>query len=155
MHRASQNPARYRRCFSSTPIRPTGPVNKRRFDWGKPSAINFEHDDSDVSKLKRLSVEQLATYRSPPKGVKVLVRDYIHDALYNPYYGYFSHRAVIFSPSEPFNFQDTRNASEFDETVARTYAEISKAKGPTSPTIGAQLWHTPVELFQVRCNSAK
>lgn len=128
----------------------SAPSTRARYDWSKSrSAISGDNDSFDPSKLRRLSAEQLATHRAPPKGVKVLVRDFIHDALYNPHYGYFSHRAVIFSPPAPLDFRQMRNAAEFDETVARVYADISQARGTSTPTIGAQLWHTPVELFQV------
>lgn len=141
---------RYKRWLSTSAIRPTRPLNGK-YNWGKQSLISLDDNDFDASKLKRLTTDQLATYRSPPKGVKVLVRDFIHDALYNPHYGYFSRRAVIFSPPEPLNFQEIQNAFEFDAAVALAYAEISKAKGANTPTVGTQLWHTPVELFQVRC----
>lgn len=36
----------------------------------------------------------------------VLVRDFIHDSLYNPEYGYFSKNEVIYSSPEPLNFQE-------------------------------------------------
>lgn len=125
---------------------------KGKFQWGRPSSVSFDTSDLtlDTSKFTRLTAEKLATYRTPPKGISTLVRDFIHDALYNPFYGYFSHHAVIFSPSEPFNFREFQNSTEFDEHVARVYAEITKEKGLTASNIGAQLWHTPVELFQVR-----
>jgi len=96
-----------------------------------------------------LSASQLATCRSPPRGAKALVRDFIHDALYNPFYGYFPQRAVIYSAPEPLAFAEMRNSSEFDEAVARIYKNISDAKHTTASTVGVQLWHTPVEVFQV------
>lgn len=149
MHQLTRTSAlRHQRWLHTSPFHPTR-TGLARFDWTKRSAINLDNSNLDTSKLKRLSAEALATYRSPPKGVKTLVRDFIHDALYNPHYGYFSQRAVIFSPPQPLNFREMRNELEFDETVARVYADISKAKGTSSSAIGAQLWHTPVELFQV------
>lgn len=136
-------------CLPSRNVHAAPPA-LARYDWSKGrSALDVDDGSFNASKLRRLTAEQLSTYRSPPKGVKVLVRDFIHDALYNPHYGYFSHRAVIFSPPEPLDFRQMRNAVEFDESVAQVYSDISKAKGPGAPTIGAQLWHTPVELFQV------
>ncbi|KAF8315395.1 DUF185-domain-containing protein [Clavulina sp. PMI_390] len=138
------------RFFSSSRRFHTSTVRTAsRYNWNPRTSAAFGLSEEDTSKLKLLSASQLASYRSPPKGVKALVRDFIHDALYNPHYGYFSRRAVIFSPPEPLPFRGIRNTAEFDNAVARIYAEISSSQELMSrPSMDTQLWHTPVELFQ-------
>jgi hypothetical protein len=121
----------------------------KRFQWGPSSSPAIHGNLLDDCKLKIISPSQLATCRSPPKGVKALVRDFIHDALYNPIYGYFSQRAVIFTTPEPLNLQEMRTSSEFDEAVARIYDFISETRHTTASMVDTQLWHTPVEIFQV------
>lgn len=135
------------RQFATT-SRHLGRMPRGKYEWG-PSSNPLIHDKLDASKLKMISANQLATCRSPPKGVKALVRDFIHDALYNPFYGYFSHRAVIYSAPEPLAFTEMHSSSEFDEAMARVYNDISGATQTPVSTVGIQLWHTPVEIFQV------
>lgn len=154
MHRVGLN---IRRALHTSAHVPAARQAKGKFNWGTSSGLGASLDGEprlDITRLTRLTADQLATYRKPPRGVTTLVRDFIHDALYNPFYGYFSQRAVIFSPPEPFNFREMRNTTEFDQNVAQVYADISRAKGAATPTIGAQLWHTPVELFQVSLRRA-
>lgn len=149
-----------RRLFSSSPHCLRSNQAKGKYNWGKRSSIDLENAGGSVntSKFSRLTADQLATYKTPPKGVKVLTRDFIHDALYNPQYGYFTKRAMIFSPPSPLDFRSMKNAVDFDEAVAQIYADLGRAGVPSSSTsstmlpsaIGPQLWHTPVEVFQVR-----
>ena len=76
----------------------------------------------------------------------MLVRDFIEDSLYNPNYGYFPRQATIFTATDPINFKDMRNASEFQAEVAKRYEAFEvDEEGP-----GRQIWHTPTELFKVR-----
>jgi hypothetical protein len=94
------------------------------------------------------------THKEPPRGVQMLVRDFIEDSLYHPNYGYFSKQAHIFSavespdrPGAPLDFGAFRDNNEFQDAVARRYATLesdTKGNGP-----GKQIWHTPTELFQV------
>jgi len=99
-----------------------------------------------------LSSRDLESYHNPPKRVRMLVRDFIEDSLYNPHYGYFSKRATIFTAPDcggaegGFDFNNYRDNAEFEANVARRYKEIGDGEedGP-----GRQLWHTPTELFQV------
>jgi hypothetical protein len=50
----------------------------------------------EVSISLRLGMQDLLQRRSPPTNARVLVRDFIHDSLYNPTYGYFSKQAYIY-----------------------------------------------------------
>lgn len=80
--------------------------------------------------------------KTPPRRVKMLVRDYIEDSLYNPNYGYFSKNATIFGDrTKPIDFNALRDSAEFTSEVGKSYAEYRH---------DTQLWHTPTELFRVR-----
>ncbi|KAF8323529.1 S-adenosyl-L-methionine-dependent methyltransferase [Cantharellus anzutake] len=102
----------------------------------------------DTKGLRRLTAQDLATHTTPPKNVNVLVRDFIHDALYNPNYGYFSHQATILSSTEPYEFNRIRSSKKFDDLVAGACDVGNEGAVPGSGVLGRQLWHTPVELFQ-------
>ncbi|KAJ7879224.1 S-adenosyl-L-methionine-dependent methyltransferase [Mycena olivaceomarginata] len=78
--------------------------------------------------------------------VKMLVRDWIEDSLYNPHYGYFPKQAVIFDTQHTtFDFEKLRDSVEFQEEIGTQYAQYGadKHQGP-----GRQIWHTPTELFK-------
>lgn len=101
----------------------------------------------DHRNLKPVDANALESASSPPVGVRMLVRDFIEDSLYNPHYGYFPKQATIFDTQKTsFDFSSFRDSVEFQEEVARKYAAYGADKhdGP-----GRQLWHTPTELFKV------
>jgi hypothetical protein len=99
---------------------------------------------------KRVSANDLEKLRTPPTEVKMLVRDFIEDSLYNPHYGYFPKQATIFTATDPIDFSKMRTAVEFQNEVAKRYEAFETAEeGP-----GRQIWHTPTELFKVRLFSA-
>lgn len=105
--------------------------------------------DEEIAQYPRITAEELKTYRTPPRGVKMLVRDFIQDSLYNPHYGYFSRRVEIFSPVEPLNFNEMAESAELDATVSRLYREYDSSSDPRDVTGSRQVWHTPTELFKV------
>ncbi|KAG1764824.1 S-adenosyl-L-methionine-dependent methyltransferase [Suillus occidentalis] len=99
-----------------------------------------------------LSSRDLESHRKPPTRVRMLIRDFIEDSLYNPHYGYFSKRATIFTAPPHcggveggFDFNKYRDSAEFEVDVAKRYREFGNGEedGP-----GRQLWHTPTELFK-------
>ncbi|PCH36361.1 DUF185-domain-containing protein [Wolfiporia cocos MD-104 SS10] len=112
--------------------------------------INYNPDsfsdapDPDHVNYKRVTANDLERCGEPPRRVKMLVRDFIEDSLYNPHYGYFPKQVDIFTATEPINFRKIRNAVEFQEEVARRY----DAYGPDGEGPGRQIWHTPTELFK-------
>ncbi|EPQ56616.1 DUF185-domain-containing protein [Gloeophyllum trabeum ATCC 11539] len=81
----------------------------------------------------------------PPTEVRMLVRDFIEDSLYNPNYGYFPRQAVILDPpSAGFDFPSLRNVVDFEQKVSEKYFSYGyDTSGP-----GRQIWHTPTELFK-------
>ena len=98
--------------------------------------------------LRLVDANILENETKPPLGVKMLVRDFIEDSLYNPNYGYFPKQATIFNAKDTtFDFSILRDSAEFQEEVGTKYAAYGADKhdGP-----GRQLWHTPTELFKVR-----
>ena len=101
--------------------------------------------DSEHVNYKRVTANDLENEREPPRRVKMLVRDFIEDSLYNSHYGYFSKQATIFSALEPIDFASVKNSTAFDAEVVKRYASYGEdGEGP-----GKQLWHTPTELFKV------
>jgi hypothetical protein len=103
-----------RSCLASTSLTTRSPNVARTFARGTPvlrkDKINYNispfvlEEDNAHLKYKRVTAEDLTTHKTPPKRVKMLVRDFIHDSLYNPNYGYFPNNAVIFSPEKSFDY---------------------------------------------------
>ena len=85
-----------------------------------------------------LGMHQKALCTSPNR---MLARDFIHDSLYNDEYGYFSKRAVIFSPPKDIDFPAIKSTAEFDDYVARLYEEYDDAQEEEA----LQILHTPTE----------
>ncbi|KAG8958642.1 hypothetical protein FRC03_008942 [Tulasnella sp. 419] len=127
---------------TSNPVKP-----KDKFNYNRSPLAVGNSDEVQHQNFRRVTAEDLASYRSPPKRIKMLTRDFIHDSLYNPHYGYFPKQAVIFSPEEAFDFERIENIPHFQEIMAARYADHgmlnAAGQGP-----GRQIWHTPTELFK-------
>lgn len=111
----------------------------------------YEDREDDEHNYPRVTAQGLAKRRKPPAGVKMLVRDFIQNSLYNPHYGYFSKRAIIFSTKDPFNFNCLPENAAFQSEVARVYQQYEQGDpdDPRNKGPGRQIWHTPTELFKV------
>lgn len=109
-----------------------------------------------------------------PKSVKLLTSDFIEDSLYNPFYGYFSKKVVIFQPDKPFDYRKLKGRDDFMDHWLKAYGKYDQqhvaafSQGKKASAIKAkdgdkkitghnraqlqkpslQLWHTPTELFQ-------
>ncbi|KZV63177.1 DUF185-domain-containing protein [Peniophora sp. CONT] len=108
----------------------------------------FEEEvpNEELVNLPRVTANTLESHTKPPTKVKMLVRDYIEDALYNPNYGYFPKQATIFTSSDttiPFN--EINDMFQFDHEVTKRYSSYGKDDGQGP---GRQIWHTPTELFK-------
>lgn len=110
------------------------------------NAVSFsDTPETEHAHYRRVTANELESLREPPTEVKMLVRDFIEDSLYNPHYGYFPKQATIFTATDPIDFSKMRNAVEFQNEVAQRYSQFeSDGEGP-----GRQIWHTPTELFKV------
>jgi len=111
------------------------------------SDVSFEASPGPYVNYHMVTANDLESHTAPPKRVKMLVRDFIEDSLYNPNYGYFPHHATIFTPSDNnIEFGSLRDSVEFESEVAKRYTSYG-----ADEEAGArrQLWHTPTELFKV------
>ncbi|KAI6041216.1 S-adenosyl-L-methionine-dependent methyltransferase [Pisolithus marmoratus] len=98
----------------------------------KSTTISTSRSRPDVSNehlsYPRVTADELACTgdNAPPKRARMLVRDFIEDALYNPHYGYFSKQATILTaPGEENEGFDFNGFKDW------------------------QIWHTPTELFKL------
>jgi hypothetical protein len=136
---------------TSAPRNPADPNSRDRWNYNDSSL--FDVDDTSApahTTYRRVTSTHLAKHaKEPPRRVKMLSRDFIDDALYNPNYGYFPKQVTIFTPETPFEFGGIPNSKAFQEAVAERYREYRLEAGiGTGP--GRQVWHTPTELFKVR-----
>ncbi|KAJ3762066.1 S-adenosyl-L-methionine-dependent methyltransferase [Lentinula raphanica] len=118
-----------------------GPPEEHEDKWNYNRSSLFNSSATeDSSTFNLVTANDLEKYTRPPRGVKMLVRDFIEDSLYNPNYGYFSKQATIFDWDErPVDFSAIRDPAEFDVVVTKRYAAYEAQR---------QLWHTPTELFK-------
>jgi hypothetical protein len=138
-----------RRAFSTTPQLQlaSSKKNEPNDKWNYNKGSFSEKPEEEVKEYELVTANDLEKQTTPPRGVKMLARDFVEDSLYNPYYGYFARQATIFDTHDTyFNFPSLRDSAEFQEEVAKKYTAygVDKPDGP-----GRQLWHTPTELFKV------
>ncbi|KAJ3863800.1 S-adenosyl-L-methionine-dependent methyltransferase [Lentinula novae-zelandiae] len=122
--------------------RQKGPPEEHEDKWNynRSPLFNSALTAEDPSTFKLVTANDLGRSAHPPRSVKMLVRDFIEDSLYNPNYGYFSKQATIFDWDErPVDFSVVRDSVEFDAVVTKRYAAYEAER---------QLWHTPTELFK-------
>ncbi|TFK39916.1 S-adenosyl-L-methionine-dependent methyltransferase [Crucibulum laeve] len=136
---------------SSAALRSRSRNEKKALDvprdkWNYNTNTFDENPSKEYASFKYVDANVLEKGTEPPRGVKMLARDFIEDSLYNPHYGYFPKQATIFDTKDTrFDYTSLRDSAEFQEEVGRRYAAYGADKhhGP-----GRQLWHTPTELFK-------
>ena len=117
-------------------------------DW-QQRTDHFPQDKLDeFKKYPNVTADSLRGRRERPRRVKMLMRDFIEDSLYNPNYGYFSKHATIFSPGAPFDFSGIKDEPEFNKLLGQRYIEFEDKLDETHFDEARQLWHTPTELFR-------
>ncbi|KAI1309900.1 S-adenosyl-L-methionine-dependent methyltransferase [Xylaria venustula] len=149
-HREQQQQQQQRRRMSTRDVvRGEKPLKKNNeSNWQQRTEI-FSLDMSDeYRKHPTVTAKDLRSRRERPKKVKMLMRDFIEDSLYNPHYGYFSKQVVIFTPGEPFNFNALPDEPAFYAQVGQRYTEFEDALDARRHDDTRQLWHTPTELFR-------
>ncbi|KAI5865889.1 DUF185-domain-containing protein [Durotheca rogersii] len=118
--------------------------------WQQRTSVITLDMSGEYKTYPTVTANDLRSHRDRPRRVKMLMRDFIEDSLYNPHYGYFSKQAVIFSPGEPFDFNALADEPAFHAELARRYTEFEDALDARAgaPDLTRQLWHTPTELFR-------
>lgn len=95
-----------------------------------------------------VTADDLRFRKERPRRVKMWMRDFIEDSLYNPNYGYFSKNVTIFSPGAPFNFSQIKDEPEFHKLLGERYIQFEDNLDTKQYNELRQLWHTPTELFR-------
>ncbi|KAJ1912036.1 hypothetical protein H4219_005749 [Mycoemilia scoparia] len=118
-----------------------------------PISPSFFAEDSDArakeaDAMQRYTAEDCRRkFSKPQRNIQMLTREFIHDSLYHPQYGYFSKHALIFSPDQAYDFNSIRDGAELLSIVGEQYHEIEQELDDVS-NIPRQLWHTPTELLK-------
>ncbi|KAI8854467.1 S-adenosyl-L-methionine-dependent methyltransferase [Chytridium lagenaria] len=100
--------------------------------------------EKPVVSYARMDLPALMSTVEPPAQASMLARDFIHNSLYNPSYGYFSRNVMIFNSPE-IEFTSIRDMYHFWDHVADMYKKVDDQAVVTQEA--RQLWHTPSELF--------
>lgn len=128
--------------------RPVTPVKTSVESPWQQRTDYFPADRSEeFRRYPMVTADQMRTRRERPRRVRMLMRDFIEDSLYNPSYGYFSKNVTIFSPGEPFDFNSLRDEPEFNALLAQRYTAFEDQLDKKQYNEARQLWHTPTELF--------
>ena len=84
-----------------------------------------------------------------------LMREFIHDCLYNPSYGYFNKNVNIFQASNPIPFNVLKDQNDYMKKLKKLYEVSYHSYQSTEEILNTnfkesfqQLWHTPSELFK-------
>lgn len=89
----------------------------------KPSSDHYEYP--------LVNDQWLAKQTKRPKSVRMLARDFIHDSLYNPTYGYFSRHAVLLPDGQKhqraYDFPALANERAFMVAVEERYSEFENS----------------------------
>lgn len=142
------------RALSSTSPSPAdsprgavSPADKEK-QWQHRSTLFPADKTEEAERYPMVTAKELRRYTQRPRRVKMLMRDFIEDSLYNPHYGYFSKQVVIFSPGEPFNFPAIRDELEFHNLLSQRYSQFEDHLDDQNHSDTRQLWYTPTELFR-------
>ncbi|KAJ9114164.1 hypothetical protein QFC20_001680 [Naganishia adeliensis] len=140
------------------------PTPRYNFNTG----LEWEHEAQDTreesARFRRVTAREVKGRREEGRRVRMLVRDWVDDSLYNQHYGYFSKQATIFSssptPTSPgIDIPHHPNLTSFQEAIAEAYERSYGADEGAGDAValsgkggkgglGRQVWHTPTELFR-------
>lgn len=78
-----------------------------------------------------VTAANLAKSTTRPRKVRMLARDFIHDSLYNPHYGYFSRHAVLLpdgaKQDRSYDFTQINSERDFMAAVEERYSEFEES----------------------------
>ena len=98
---------------------------------------------TNTARIKTLEIPAKYKLTRAPE----LVREFIHDCLYNPQTGYFQRHAHILSTDgQSLPFSTLHDESDYQQHLYHLYGKHSQAQDKTKKAFH-QLWHTPSELF--------
>ncbi|KAK3694601.1 S-adenosyl-L-methionine-dependent methyltransferase [Podospora appendiculata] len=123
-------------------------VKKNESNWQQRTALFPQDMTDEYKRYPMVTADELRGRKERPRRVKMLMRDFIEDSLYNPNYGYFSKQVVIFTPGEPFHFPSLHDEMEFHSELSKRYVEFEDGLDAVEASDTRQLWYTPTELFR-------
>lgn len=127
----------------------TKPMKRDRESNWQQRTDHFPSDRAEEYKrYPTVTADGLRGRRERPRKVKMLMRDFVEDSLYNPQYGYFSKNVTIFSPGAPFDFPNLKDEPEFYHLLGERYTQFEDKLDEKGHNEARQLWHTPTELFR-------
>ncbi|KAF9245350.1 DUF185-domain-containing protein [Melanogaster broomeanus] len=129
---------------------PRRKIGKEKFNFNPEVAFSADVSREHLSYPLVTANDLAKSFKAPPMRVRMLIRDFLEDALYNPHYGYFSKQATILTApgeeDEGFDFNSFKDSAQFEAAVAKRYIECGSMSETDGP--GRQIWHTPTELFK-------
>lgn len=112
------------------------------------NALYDSFPENLLEKCKKVNATILLTEKTPPRQIQMLVRDFIEDSLYNPFYGYYNKQACILSTETAFEFPKMKDNNYFQKELGEIYTKFDKMVTENKIDYPTQLWHTPTELFK-------
>lgn len=143
-----------------------GPHRLQKSKEGSFNAIDFIYKNATNYPFAERSPEQvfntfpkinaakLNRRKTRPSKVKMLVGDFIEDALYNQNYGYFSKEVEIFHPEKPFDYNNITDIDDFLENWKSAYSKYDQdvppqATNPLPKTAGSSKFASrAVQVYQ-------
>lgn len=91
--------------------------------------IFAQEANRELTSLPLVTREQLLQSKERPRSCRMLARDFIHDSLYNPNYGYFSRQAVLLPEDDAagrIDFNAIRNEGQFMRLIQQRYMAFER-----------------------------
>ncbi|CAF9931570.1 MAG: hypothetical protein GOMPHAMPRED_005947 [Gomphillus americanus] len=136
-----------RPAYKPKPIAENDPANAESF-WQPRNDFMSVDKAAEYQRYEMVTADDLRGRKQRPRRVKMLMRDFIEDSLYNPNYGYFSKQVTIFNPGDAFQFNAMADEAEFYKLLSIRYKQFEDELDTVSLNETRQLWHTPTELFR-------